>query len=1063
MAQSITLPDPVVAQASTQDSASKKTEIRRPQEAKSKNEGDSKGLQIKRRFTQAGIEAFDMLDYEVRESRIKEPNGKIVFEMTHVEVPTSWSQLATDIIAQKYFRKRGVPGTDNEISAKQTVHRIAHTIRTFGEEKGYFADAEAAETFEQELKFMLMTQRGAFNSPVWFNCGLYHEYKVTGDNGNYAWDFEKNAIVEIENVYMRPQCSACFIQKVDDSLMGIFELAKNEAKLFKYGSGTGSNFSNIRSKYEVLSGGGVSSGLMSFLEVLDRGAGAIKSGGTTRRAAKMVVLDIDHPEIKDFVNWKVESEKKAKALIDAGYDSDWRGEAYHTVSGQNSNNSVRVMDEFMKAVENKEKFWTKNRTDGKPFEEMDAQELFDQISKAAWSCADPGLQFDTTINDWHTCPNSGRINGSNPCSEYMFLDDTACNLASLNLVKFMREDGTFDIPAYRHAVEIFFLAQEILVDLSSYPTTGIAQNSHDYRPLGLGYANLGTLLMMMSIPYDSDEGRAIAAALTAIMHTHAFAMSADIAKAVGPFAGYEKNREPMLKVMRMHEAAAYKIDSKLCPKDLYEAACEDATLAVEQGEKYGYRNAQATVLAPTGTIGLLMDCDTTGVEPEFSIVKWKKLAGGGHFKIINKTIPGALTKLGYNEGQIDEMIKYVLGHGTLEDAPHVNPEALKKLGFTDEQILEASKHVEKAKTLDEWTPHVTPQILINKGLSRDQVEKAQLYVEGSQTLEGAPYLKEEHFAIFDCANKCGKGSRYIAPLGHVKMMAAVQPFLSGAISKTVNLPNDATVEDIKETYFESWKLGLKAIALYRDGCKHSQPLSSKSDAKELESAAVAAVPAGVLRGSKVTLPAKRRGITVEASIAGQKMFLRTGEYDDGKLGEIFIDTFKEGASYRSLLNCFAVAISIGLQYGVPLEKYVDSFTFTRFEPSGFTTHPNIRTATSIVDFIFRVLGMEYLERTDFVHVAPKSTQVDETRSRNRISDAMMSEASAVAAEETAKEELPVETTAAANTGASDDDGLTKQLAGMMGDAPLCNTCGHVTVRNATCYKCLNCGNSMGCS
>ncbi len=987
MAQSITLPDPVAPAAS----AEKAAKVAAPKDAKP----TGKALSIKRRFTKPGLDAFSMIDFEMRESRITEPDGKVVFEMKNVEVPKAWSQLATDIIAQKYFRKRGVDGkAGSETSAKQTVHRVAHTIRTFGEERGYFATTEDADAFEQELKFLCITQRGAFNSPVWFNCGLYHEYGVVGDAGNYAWDFANAQVVEIENAYARPQCSACFIQKVDDSLMGIFDLMKNEAKLFKYGSGTGSNFSNIRSKYEILSGGGISSGLMSFLEVLDRGAGAIKSGGTTRRAAKMVVLDVDHPEIRDFVNWKVESEKKAKALIDAGYSGDWRGEAYHTVSGQNSNNSVRVMDEFMEAVEKKGKFWTKFRTDGRKHEEINADELFEEICRAAWSCADPGLQFDTTINDWHTSPVTGRINGSNPCSEYMFLDDTACNLASLNLVKFLNDDGSFDIAAYRHAVEIFFIAQEILVDLSSYPTVNIAQNSHDYRPLGLGYANLGTLLMMLGIPYDSDKGRAIAAALTSIMHCHAFATSAQLAKAVGAFAGYEKNKKEMLRVMGKHQAASYAIDAKLAGSELFEAACEDADLMVELGEKYGYRNAQATVLAPTGTIGLLMDCDTTGVEPEFSIMKWKKLAGGGHFKIINKSIPAVLENLGYSADEIKEIVDYVLGK--------------------DGQA-------------------------------------------GAETLEGAPHLKEEHLAIFDCANKCGNGSRYIAPLGHVKMMAAVQPFLSGAISKTVNIPNEATVEDIKSIYMQSWKMGLKAIALYRDGSKHSQPLSSKKDKVETKAESVTYPADAVFRGSKVALPTKRHGITVEASVAGQKMYLRTGEYEDGKLGELFIDSFKEGASYRSLLNCFAVAISIGLQYGVPLEKYVDSFTFTRFEPSGFTTHPNIRTCTSIVDFIFRVLGMEYLGRTDFVHVEPKSTQFAENMLKGKMSEAIQNEASVAAVETSAVEEVIVAKPE------SSHDALSAGLKSMMGDAPLCNTCGHVTVRNATCYKCLNCGNSMGCS
>jgi len=1044
MAHSITLPP---ATATTDKKAVKIASPKIATNAGSK----SSGMSVKRRFTQKGLEAFDMITYEKRQSKITEPDGTIVFEMNDIEVPKTWSQLATDIIAQKYFRKRGVPGTGHENSAKQVVHRVAHTIRTFGEEKGYFASKEDAEAFEQELKYLCITQRGAFNSPVWFNCGLYHEYKVIGDSGNFAWDYEKGEIVEIENAYERPQCSACFIQSVQDSLMGIFDLAKTEAKLFKYGSGTGSNFSNIRSKYEVLSGGGVSSGLMSFLEVLDRGAGAIKSGGTTRRAAKMVTLDIDHPEIRDFVNWKVESEKKAKVLIDAGYDDDWRGEAYHTVSGQNSNNSVRVYDEFMTAVENKEKYWTKFRTTGENFEEMNAQDLFDDICKAAWSCADPGLQFDTTINDWHTCPNSARINGSNPCSEYMFVDNSACNLASLNLGKFLNEDGTLDVDGMRHASRIFIIAQEILVDLSAYPTQDIAQNSHDFRTLGLGYANLGTLLMMLGVPYDSDEGRSIAAAVTAIMHCHAYSVSAEIAGEIGTFAHFEKNREPMLRVMKKHQKAAHKINKKFCPKDLYQAACEDADKMVELGEQHGYRNSQVTVLAPTGTIGLLMDCDTTGVEPEFSLVKWKKLAGGGHFKIINKSIPMVLEKLGYGEQQVKDIINYVLGHGSIADAPHVNPENLKKLGLNDKEINEAKKHVENAKTIDEWTTHINPAALEAKGLSKQQIAEAKLFIEGTQTLEGAPDLKEEHLQIFDCANKCGTGKRYIEPLGHIKMMASVQPFLSGAISKTVNVPNESNVKDIFDIYMDSWKLGLKAIALYRDGSKHSQPLSNKSD--DSEEAGKPVIPEGFIeRGTKLNMPTKRRGVTIEASIAGQKMFLRTGEYDDGKLGELFIDSFKEGASYRSLLNCFAVAISVGLQYGVPLEKYVDSFTFTRFEPSGFTTHPNIRTCTSIVDFIFRVLGMEYLGRTDFVHVEPKNTQFSENADKGKIKAAMHKEA--VVAEE---DDLVTSKTMEQNSS------LDKQLGTMMGDAPVCTTCGHITVRNASCYKCLNCGASMGCS
>lgn len=1048
MAQSVTLPDPVASEIKQ----SKATEIKAPKPAQ------KKGIHIKRVFTTKGVDAFDMVPFENRTSRITEPDGRVVFEMTDIEVPAAWSQLATDIIAQKYFRKRGVPGTESEVSAKQVIHRVAHTIRTFGEELGYFASSEEADSFEQELKYLTITQHGAFNSPVWFNCGLWAEYKVEGDRGNYAWDFEKAEVVEIDNAYARPQCSACFIQSVDDSLMGIFDLAKNEAKLFKYGSGTGSNFSNIRSRYEKLSGGGTSSGLMSFLEVFDRAAGAIKSGGTTRRAAKMVVLDVDHPEILDFVNWKVESEKKVRALIAAGYSSDWRGEAYRTVSGQNSNNSVRVTDEFMKAVENGGKFWTKERISGEKCQEVDAQELFETICNAAWECADPGLQFDTTINDWHTSSVTGRINGSNPCSEYMFLDDTACNLASLNLVKFLNEDGTFDVARYRHASRIFFIAQDILVDLSSYPTAQIAENSHKFRPLGLGYANLGTLLMMMGYAYDSDEGRAIASALTAIMHCHANVVSAEMADIVGTFDSYEENRSSMLRVMKKHQEAAHSINKKLCPEYLYDAACEDADTMVELGEKYGYRNAQATVLAPTGTIGLLMDCDTTGVEPEFSLVKWKKLAGGGYFKIVNKSLESALEKLGYSEEQMKDMMDYVLGHGSIENAPHVNPTELKKLGFNDKQIKEVAEHVHSSRTLDEWTPHANINALRSGGLSNEAIREAKLYIEGAQTMEGAPHLKEDHISIFDCANKCGDGERFIAPFGHIKMMAAVQPFLSGAISKTVNLPNESTREDIHEIYMESWKLGLKAVALYRDGCKQTQALNTKSDADtkmNADMADKAILPEGaVLRGSKVSLPTKRRGITIESAIAGQKLYLRTGEYADGSLGEIFIDSFKEGASYRSLLNCFAVAVSIGLQYGVPLEKYVDSFSFTRFEPSGMTNHPNVRTCTSIVDFLFRVLGMEYLGRTDFVHVAPESTQRDFNAAQGAIKAAMLNEAATTAPSESLVETMEV---------SEGPDALTKQLSGMMGDAPVCGSCGHITVRNASCYKCLNCGTSMGCS
>ncbi|HMZ05543.1 MAG TPA: adenosylcobalamin-dependent ribonucleoside-diphosphate reductase, partial [bacterium] len=895
--------------------------------------------------------------------------------------------------------------------------------------------------------------------------GLYHEYQIKGSGGNFYWNAQSGKIEMTEDSYSKPQCSACFIQSVSDDLMGIFELAKNEAKLFKYGSGTGSNFSSLRGKQEKLSGGGTSSGLMSFLTVLDRGAGATKSGGTTRRAAKMVCLDMDHPEIVDFINWKVKEEKKVKALIDAGYESDFNGEAYQTVSGQNSNNSVRISDKFMNAVLENGKWDTIARTTGKTVETHDARNLYEQIAYAAWACADPGVQFDDTINDWHTCPNTDKIHASNPCSEYMFLDDSACNLASINLMKFADESGKFDIEGFRQSCRIFIIAQEILVDMSSYPTQQIAQNSHDYRPLGLGYANLGTLLMVNGLAYDSEEGRAMAGAITAIMHAWGFRGSAEVASIKGPFAGYKKNEKPMLRVMNKHRDAAYKINPEFSHDEaLLKAAQEDWDTCVKMGEKYGYRNAQATVLAPTGTIGLLMDCDTTGVEPEFSLVKWKKLAGGGYFKIVNNSIPQALRNLGYSADDIDGIIKYILGHGTFEGAPYVNPEQLKQMGFADAEIAEAEAYVQKNKSLDEWTPHINIKSLKTKGLSGEQISRAVIYIGGAQTVEGTHLLKEEHLAVFDCANKCGIGKRFIDPMGHIKMMSAAQPFLSGAISKTVNIPNEASVKDIEKIYFEGWKLGLKAVALYRDGSKFSQPLSSKGisteseagqSAEEVKAQIDAAVKAAIehaakelRRGQKKPMPLKRNGFTQEVELGGHKIYFRTGEYEDGQIGEVFIDMFKEGAAYRSLLNCFAVAVSMGLQYGVPLEKFVEKFTFTRFEPSGFTNHPNIKNATSIIDFIFRVLAMEYLGRMDFVHVPP---QIDT--------------ATAPVAQSGTNETPTASHSHTHDTHAHDASAnpMEKQLSEMMGDAPACDVCGHMTVRNGACYKCLNCGNSMGCS
>jgi ribonucleoside-diphosphate reductase alpha chain len=1062
--------------------------------AKAQGGRKRKGLSLERRYTQAGTEADASVVWERRQSVITNPDGSIVFKMDGAEIPSGWSQLATDIVVSKYFRKAGLHGdkSQGETSVRQVVHRIAHTIRVAGEDfGGYFASKKDADIFEAELTFMMTNQYGAFNSPVWFNCGLFHEYEITGSGGNWAWQPDTDTVTMTENAYSRPQCSACFIQAVDDDLMSIYELAKSEARLFKYGSGTGSNFSTIRGRQEKLSGGGTSSGLMSFLEVLDRAAGATKSGGTTRRAAKMVCLDMDHPEIADFIQWKVREEKKARALIASGYESDFNGEAYHTVSGQNSNNSVRVNDKFMKAALSNGKWQTTMRTTGEVVDTYEAQDLWTMIAESAWSCADPGVQYDSTINRWHTCANSGPINASNPCSEYMFLDDTACNLSSLNLTKFLRGDGSFDVDGYRHAIDIFFIAQEILVDLSSYPTQPIAQNSHDYRPLGLGYANLGTMLMLQGIPYDSDKGRAIAGALTAILCGHAYTTSARMAASKGAFPGFAKNREPMLRVMRMHQEAAYAINRDDCPENLWRAACEDWDDVVRQGQQHGFRNAQATVLAPTGTIGLLMDCDTTGIEPDFALVKFKKLAGGGYFKIVNQSVPEALRRLRYSEAQVSEIVAYVSGTNTTLGAPGVSRAALKQKGLDDADLakIEAAlpgvfelslafapwvlgkETYERLGVTAEKMSQPGFSLLKHLGFTEAEIEQANDVIVGRMTIEGAPGLREEHYAVFDCANRCGKtGQRYLPPMSHVKMMAAAQPFLSGAISKTVNLPNDATVEDVQQIYEEGWKLGLKAVALYRDGCKASQPLNTTNKERKEEatsssslSAAVAVVstPATLRRpeGHRVRLPKKRSGFTQEAYVGGHKVFLRTGEYEDHSLGEIFIDMHKEGAAFRSLMNCFAMAVSVGLQYGVPLETFVEQFTFTRFEPHGVVSgHENIKFSTSIVDYIFRVLGVEYLKRYDFAQVKPAEAPLvieDPTVPR-------------LIAEEHPPASLlppPASLLPASSEGPSAEahGALDAQLEEMMGDAPVCDSCGHITVRNGACYKCLNCGNSMGCS
>ncbi|MGK5088784.1 vitamin B12-dependent ribonucleotide reductase [Bdellovibrionota bacterium FG-2] len=1053
----------------------------------------SSQLSMSRFFTRElnsnGMKPLDAVSYVYSTSKIKDTDGRTVFEMKDVEVPAGWSQLAVDILVSKYFRKAGVAGTGHETSIRQVIHRLSHTIASAGLQMGYFS-ADASAMYEEELAYLLIHQMGAFNSPVWFNLGLSQEYGITGSGGNYAWDSVSMRIVEMKDAYVKPQCSACFIQAVDDDLMSIFQLVKNEARLFKYGSGTGTNFSKIRGQQEKLSGGGTSSGLMSFLDVFDKGAGATKSGGTTRRAAKMVCLDMDHPEIVDFITWKSREERKAKALIAAGYSSDFNGEAYKSIGGQNSNNSIRVNDEFMQAVEIGSKWNTRKRTSGEIIDTYEARVLWKMVAEAAWSCADPGVQYDTTINKWHTCSGTDRINASNPCSEYMFLDDSACNLSSLNLVKFMRRDGSFDIEAYRNAARTFVIAQEILVDASSYPTERIAKNSHDYRPLGLGYANLGTMLMLKGIPYDSDEGRAWAGALTAIMTGHAYAVSAEEAAVMGPFAGYPQNRESMLNVIRMHREFAYKIDETKVPKELVSAAREDWDRALSMGEKHGFRNAQVSVLAPTGTIGLLMDCDTTGIEPDFALVKFKKLAGGGYFKIVNQSVPLALKNLGYDDSQVRAILTHILGSMSFgegsEAAPHINREFLRSKGLEESDIAKIEKtlagtfEISSAFTRftlgDELLKRIgVPAAEMEKpnfsflrwaGLTDSQIEAAGEFICGTMTIEGAPQLKAEHLPVFDCANRCGKtGKRFIAPMGHVRMMAATQPFLSGAISKTVNVPNETTVEEIQDIYTQGWKLGLKAIALYRDGCKSSQPLSSKSESvtdKKSPSALQAASQADTQKTTtsveatmtgpvwspvRHKLPAKRQGFTQEAGVAGHKVYLRTGEYEDGTLGEVFIDMHKEGAAYRSMMNCFAISVSLGLQYGVPLKEFVDKFTFTRFEPSGIVDgHPNVKMATSIVDYIFRVLGMEYLGRTDFVQVKPAVDLTAEKGAASRVYPKAPVSQALVARE----------------TGASETS-MSGHLAEMMGDAPPCDSCGHTTVRNGACYKCLNCGNSMGCS
>lgn len=1140
----------------------------------------AQGLKIERRFTTEGVSPYDTVEWSKRDSRITNPDGSVVFEMTDAEIPADWSQVAADIMVSKYFRKAGVPQVDDagnrvvdadgepvlgpEQSARQVIDRLAGTWRWWGEEHGYFASADDGQIFEDEIAYMLLHQMAAPNSPQWFNTGLNHRYGITGpEQGFWYVDPVTEELTTSPDSYSRPAPHACFIQSVGDDLVnagGIMDLWVREARLFKFGSGTGTNFSSLRAEGEPLSGGGKSSGLMSFLKVGDRAAGAIKSGGTTRRAAKMVILDVDHPDIETFIAWKANEEEKVKALIAAGYPSDFNGEAYATVSGQNSNNSIRMTNEFLEAVMNDDDWDLTRRTDGETMRTVRARDLWNQIAQAAWASADPGVQFHTTINEWHTSPAGGEIRASNPCSEYMFLDNTACNLASLNLGKFYNDEtGDFALDDYRYAIRLWTMVLEISVTMAHFPSAEIAQGSYDYRTLGLGYANLGSVLMRMGIAYDSDRGRAIAGALTAILTGYAYAASAEMAAVVGAFPKYDENADSMRRVIQNHRRAAYGaeqfeydnvshtvvgIDQRVCPEAMLEMAHDAWDSAYELGQTHGYRNAQTTVLAPTGTIGLLMDCDTTGVEPDFALVKFKKLAGGGYFKIANQSIAPALAKLGYSESDIANIIDYVVGTMTLETSPHINTRTLLARGFSKSDIAKIEATLpgvfELGFAFNQWilgeetmqrlgfTPDEYNGLGFNMlsalGFTQTEINEANDIICGRQTIEGAPGLKHEHLVVFDTANKNGKiGERYIHHTGHIRMMAAAQPFITGAISKTINMPHEATVEDIEESYELSWKLGLKAMALYRDGSKASQPLSATSDEgtgddepEEITDAINREVDifAGLFQPGisptqayhsvprpRFLLPARRAGFTQEARVGGHKVFLRTGEYEDGTLGEVFVDLAKEGATLRGILSCFAIAVSKGLQYGVPLEEYVDTFTFQTFEPRGMVEgHPNIKMSNSIVDYVFRALGVEYLHRDELAQVPPDRTgdlpeppsglavdaglQLDLTEAAMesdidaQIQAAKFADApnggeasiNTAPAPTHTSEHVTVHTSSqlhaeadAMSAGAVQTAAVQAVLADKMGDAPLCDTCGHITVRNGSCYRCLNCGDSKGCS
>ena len=1228
-------------------------------------------MQIKRYYTQAGQSPYSSIIFRQAKSEIRNPDGSVVFSLDNIEVPESWSQVACDVLAQKYFRKAGIPKIlkrveendvpswlwrsvpdkealaafpaderyTSETSSQQVFNRLAGCWTYWAWKGGYFSSEEDALAFHDELCFMLARQMIAPNSPQWFNTGLHWAYGLDGPGqGHYYVDFETKKLVKSKSAYAHPQPHACFIQSIEDDLVnegGIMDLWVREARLFKYGSGTGSNFSSLRGAGEKLSGGGRSSGLMSFLKIGDRAAGAIKSGGTTRRAAKMVVVDVNHPDIEEFIDWKVKEEQKVAALVSGSkmcrrhlkaimraaincegdgcfdpernpvlkkaikaarkvcipdayikrvlqfvqqgytdidfpeFDTDWDSEAYLTVSGQNSNNTVSLSDDFLHAVEEDKDWHLTSRTTSEVIKTLKARDLWDKISFAAWASADPGLHFNTTMNDWHTCPEGGRIRASNPCSEYMFLDDTACNLASANLLSFYdRKTRRFDVTAFEHVCRLWTIVLEISVLMAQFPSKEIAELSYQYRTLGLGYANIGGLLMTMGLPYDSSEGRALCGALSAIMTGTAYATSSEMAKKLGPFEQYEKNSRHMLRVIRNHRRAAHGLfegyeSLSVSPAPLDIASCPDPILveraqyawdtALEMGEQYGFRNAQTTVIAPTGTIGLVMDCDTTGIEPDFALVKFKKLAGGGYFKIINGAVPDALQSLGYQDEEIRQIELYAVGHGSLAESPEISHSSLKKAGFTDETLQLVEQNLKAAFDIkfvfNRWTlgddflknslnvseedmNDPSFELLPYLGFSKEQIDKANLHVCGAMTLEGAPYLKNEHLSVFDCANPCGKlGKRYLSVGSHILMMAAAQPFISGAISKTINMPNDATVDDCKQAYLLSWRSALKANALYRDGSKLSQPLNaaliSDEDEEEDTIETLVAQPSAArvtTMAEKVVekviervehirererMPDRRKGYTQKATVGGHKVYLRTGEYDDGRLGEIFIDMHKEGAAFRAMMNNFAIAVSLGLQYGVPLEEYVEAFTFTRFEPAGFVQgNERIKNATSIIDYIFRELAVSYLGRNDLAHVDPAEIGHDvigkgeaqsrapvDTSSASRIiskgfirgnSDKMMlvqgifgqSVGATALKEEPVQDLAPSQieedkivqlnyTAPSSQKSAGRNDALANRRAeakmkGYIGEA--CPECANFTlVRNGTCMKCDTCGATTGCS